>query len=168
LSPYRLIAENFLSSSPQLTTLDTFLLKAMAEAKFKPTEKSVGRLIGEAPDEKVRDDCYELVRIMKKVTGAEPVIWAPNIIGFGKYHYVYDSGHEGDACLTGFAVRKQNITLYFMPPAMPQWDDLLKKLGKHRASKGCIYIKKLDDIDTNVLEEMIAKSVSYLKKKYAS
>jgi hypothetical protein len=138
----------------------------MAEAKFKPTEKSVERLIQEAPDDKVRDDCYELIRIMKKVTGAEPVIWAPNIIGFGKYHYVYASGHEGDACLTGFAVRKQNITLYVVPPELPERDDLLKKLGKHKASKACIYIKRLEDIDTKVLEKMIAKSVSWLKKKY--
>ena len=140
----------------------------MAEPKFKPTEKSVERLIGESPDERVRDDCYELVRIMTKVTGSEPVIWAPNIIGFGKYHYVYDSGHQGDAYLAGFAVRKQNITLYVMHPQLPERDDLLKKLGKHKASKGCIYIKKLDDIDTNVLEKIIAKSVSYLRKKYPS
>ena len=140
----------------------------MAEAKLKPTEKSVERLIGQVPDEKVRDDCYELIRIMKKVTGAEPVLWGGNIIGFGKYHYVYDSGHEGDACLSAFAVRKTNITLYVMPPDLPERDDLLKKLGKHKASKGCIYIKKLDDIDTNVLEKMISKSVAYVKKKYSS
>jgi hypothetical protein len=140
----------------------------MAEAKFKPTEKSVDRLIGEVASEKVRDDCHQLIKIMSKATGAEPVLWAGNIIGFGKYHYVYDSGHEGDACLTGFAVRKQNITLYVMPPDLQERDDLLKKLGKHKASKGCIYIKKVDDIDTKVLEKMIVKSVSYLKKKYSS
>jgi hypothetical protein len=140
----------------------------MAEAKFKPTEKSVARLIEDVPDEKVRDDCYELVRIMKNVTGAEPVIWAANIIGFGKYHYVYDSGHEGDACLAAFSIRKQNITLYVMHPELPERDDLLKKLGKHKASKGCIYIKKLGDIDTHVLEKIIAKSMAYLKKKYPS
>jgi hypothetical protein len=138
----------------------------MAGAKFKPTEKSVGRLIEEVPDEKVRDDCYELIRIMKKVTGAEPVLWGGNIICFGKYHYVYDSGHEGDACHAAFAVRKSNITLYVMHPELPGRDDLLKKLGKHKASKGCIYIKKLGDIDTSVLEKIIVKSMAYLKKKY--
>jgi hypothetical protein len=138
----------------------------MAEAKFKPTEKSVDRLIAEAPSEKTRDDCYELIRIMRKVTGEEPVLWGGNIIGFGKYHYVYDSGHEGDACLTAFAVRKTNITLYVMLPDLPERDDLLKKLGKHKTSKGCIYIKKLEDIDTKVLEKMITKSISYVKKKY--
>ena len=140
----------------------------MAEAKLKPTKKSVERLIQEAPDDSVRDDCYELIRIMKKVTGVEPVIWEPNIIGFGQYHYVYASGHEGDASLAAFAERKQNITLYVMLPDIPERDDLLKKLGKHKASKGCIYIKKLDDIDVNVLEKMIAKSVAFVKKKYPS
>lgn len=139
----------------------------MAEAKLKPTKKSVDRLIAEA-DERVRDDCYELVRIMTKITGAQPVVWAPNIVGFGHYHYVYDSGHEGDACLTGFAIRKQNITLYVMWPELAERDALLNKLGKHKASKGCIYIKKIDDIDTNVLEKVIAKSVSFLRKKYPS
>jgi hypothetical protein len=139
----------------------------MAEAKFKPTEKSVDRFIEEVSDEKIRDDCYELIRIMKKITGAEPVLWGGNIIGFGKYHYVYDSGHEGDASLAAFAVRKQNITLYIMQPDEER-DDLLKKLGKFKASKGCIYIKKLGDIDKKVLEKMITMSVSYLKKKYPS
>ena len=138
----------------------------MAEAKLKPTEKSVDRLIEEIPEEKVRDDCYQLIKIMSKVTGVEPVLWGGNIIGFGKYHYVYDSGHEGDACLAGFAARKTNITLYVMHPELPERDDLLKKLGKHKASKGCIYIKNLDDIDTKVLEKIISKSMSYVKKKY--
>ena len=139
----------------------------MTEAKFKPTDKSVERFVEEVPDEKMRDDCRELVRIMKKITGAHPVLWGGNIIGFGKYHYVYDSGHEGDASLAAFAVRKQNITLYVMLPDAER-NDLLKKLGKHKASKGCIYIRRLDDIDVNVLEKMIAKSVAYLKKKYPS
>jgi len=138
----------------------------MAEVKFKPTEKSVDHYIEEFPDEKVRDDCYQLIKIMSKVTGAKPVLWGGNIIGFGKYHYVYDSGYEGDACLAAFAPRKTNITLYVMPPDLPQRDALLKKLGKHKASKGCIYIKKLDDIDTGVLEKIIAESMKYIKKKY--
>ncbi|HYC85503.1 MAG TPA: DUF1801 domain-containing protein [Chryseosolibacter sp.] len=138
----------------------------MADAKFKPTGKSVERLIDEAPDEKVRDDCYELIRVMKKITGAEPVVWGPDSIGFGKYHYVYESGYEGDSPLAAFAARKSNITLYVMHPELPERDELLKKLGKHKASKGCIYIKKLDDIDTKVLEKIIAKSMAYVKKKY--
>jgi hypothetical protein len=137
----------------------------MAEAKLKPTEKSVDRVIDEVPTEKVRDDCYHLIKIMSKAAGAKPVLWGGNIIGFGKYHYVYDSGHEGDACLAAFAVRKTNITLYIMLPDA-QRNALLKKLGKHKASKGCIYIKSLSDIDLHVLEKMIVDSVEYLKKKY--
>jgi hypothetical protein len=137
----------------------------MAEAKFKPTEKSVDRLIEEIPDEKIRDDCYQLIKIMGKATGASPVLWGGNIIGFGKYHYVYDSGHEGDACLAAFAVRKQNITLYVIP-GLTERTDLVKKLGKHKAGKGCIYIKSLADIDTGILEKMVVESANYLKKKY--
>jgi hypothetical protein len=140
----------------------------MAEAKLKPSDKSVERLIDESADERVRDDCRELISIMKKSTGAEPVIWAGNMIGFGKYHYVYDSGHEGDAFLAGFAARKQNITLYVLAPDLPEREDLLKKLGKHKSSKGCIYIKKLEDIDTKVLEKMMVKSMAWTKKKYPS
>lgn len=137
----------------------------MAEAKLKPTEKSVDRLIEEIPDEKVRDDCYQLIKIMSKATGAKPVLWGGNIIGFGKYHYVYESGHEGDACLAAFAVRKPNITIY-MVPEINERTDLIKKLGKHKATKGCIYIKKLDDIDRGILEKMIVESINYVKKKY--
>ncbi len=148
-----------------LQSSDRLISFTMAEAKFKPTERSVDQMIEELPDEKVRDDCYQLIRIMTKATGAKPVLWGGNIIGFGKYHYVYDSGHEGDASLAAFAVRKQNITVYVMLPDQER-NDLLKDLGKHKASKGCIYIKKLDDINTDVLEKMIIKSVKYLKKKY--
>src|SRR5688572_457891 len=131
-----------------------FNTSVMAEAKLKPTDKPVDRLIEEIPDEKIRDDCYELIKLMSKATGARPVLWAGNIIGFGKYHYVYDSGHEGDACLAAFAVRKNNITIYVIPEVNER-ADLIKKLGKHKASKGCIYIKKLDDIDLGILEKMV-------------
>lgn len=139
----------------------------MAEAKFRPTAESVERLIEAVPDEQVRDDGYELVRIMRKCTGADPVLWAGGIIGFGKYHYVYDSGHQGDACLSGFAIRKNQITLYALSPDLPERDGLIKRLGKCKATKGCIHIKKLEDIDTKVLEEMIEKSVAYLRKRYS-
>jgi hypothetical protein len=137
----------------------------MPEPKFKPTEKSVDRVIDEVPDEKVRDDCYQLIKIMSKVTGEKPVLWGGNIIGFGKYHYVYDSGHEGDACLAAFAVRKTNITVYIMLEETER-NNFLKKLGKHKVSKGCVYIKSLDDVDMGVLEKMIVASMKYVKKKY--
>jgi hypothetical protein len=92
-------------------------------------------------------------------------MWGPSIVGFGKYHYKYESGHEGDACLTGFSPRKQNITLYVMPGAT-QHADLLKNLGKHKAGKGCLYIKKLEDVNAGVLESLVKHSVDSLKKKY--
>ena len=117
------------------------------------------------PDEKVRDDCFALIKLMKKATGANPKMWGSSIIGFGNYHYKYDSGHEGDSCLTGFSPRKQNISLYIMP-GFTQHPTLLKKLGKHKAGKGCLYIKRLEDVDVNVLESLIKESVGFLKKKF--
>jgi len=121
--------------------------------------------LNKVPDEQVRDDCFALIKVMKKVTGSAPKMWGPSIIGFGKYHYKYDSGHEGDSCLTGFSPRKQNITLYVMP-GFTRHGDLLKKLGKHKAGKGCLYIKKLEDVNVTVLEKLIEQSVDYLKNKY--
>jgi len=137
----------------------------MAEQKTKPTERPVEAFLDQVADEQVRDDCFAIARLMKKVTGAEAKMWGPSIVGFGQYHYKYDSGHEGYTCLTGFSPRKQNITLYVMPGA-DEHAGLLKKLGKHKAGKGCLYIKKLADIDTGVLEKLVARSVDTLKKKY--
>ena len=137
----------------------------MAEQKTKPTKQSVSNFLDTIENEQVRDDCYALVKLMKKITGAEPKMWGPSIIGFGKYHYKYDSGHEGDSCLTGFSPRKQNISLYVMLGIMDN-EDLLKELGKHKAAKGCLYIKKLDDVNMGVLEKLIKRSVDTLRKKY--
>jgi hypothetical protein len=137
----------------------------MAEQKTKPSEQSVEGFLSKVSDEKVRDDCYALVKLMSKATGSPPKMWGPTIVGFGNYHYRYDSGHEGDACLTGFSPRKQNITVYVMP-GFNQHADLLEKLGKHKAGKGCLYIKKLEDINSTVLETLIKQSVNFLKTKY--
>lgn len=139
----------------------------MAEQKTKPTTVSVGGFLEKIPDEAVRDDCQTIIKIMKTATGESPKMWGPSIVGFGQYHYKYDSGHEGFACLTGFSPRKQNITLYLMPGVTGR-EDLLNKLGKHKASKGCLYIKKLDDVNIPVLETLIKESVSFLKKKYSA
>jgi len=136
----------------------------MAEAKTKPTAQPVEEFIKNIEDEQVRDDCSALVKIMKKASGSPAVMWGPGIIGFGKYHYKYDSGHEGDSCLVGFAPRKGKITLYLMNYAGR--DEQLKTFGKHKTSKGCIYIKKLEDIDTKLLDSMIKTSVAHLKEKY--
>jgi hypothetical protein len=137
----------------------------MAEQKTKPTAISVQSFLDQVPDESVRDDCQELINIMKKITGEKPKMWGPSIVGFGQYHYKYDSGHEGDACLTGFSPRKQNLTLYVMP-GFAESTHLLEKLGKHKAAKGCLYIKRLADVDVEVLKKLIKNTVDYLKKKY--
>ncbi len=121
----------------------------MAEAKTKPTAQPVVEFIKKIEDEQVRDDCAALVKIMQKASGAPAVMWGSGIIGFGKYHYKYDSGHEGDSCLVGFAPRTQKFALYIMN--YPGREEQLKTFGKHKASKGCLYIKKLEDIDTKVL-----------------
>ncbi|MEI9945137.1 MAG: DUF1801 domain-containing protein [Chitinophagaceae bacterium] len=137
----------------------------MAELKTKATEQSVESFLDKATNEDVRKDCLAIIKLMKKVTGSKAKMWGPSIIGFGKYHYKYESGHEGDMCLTGFSPRKQNMALYIMASA-PGQAELLKKLGKHKATKGCLYIKQLKDVDIAVLEKLISRAVDYVKKKY--
>jgi hypothetical protein len=137
----------------------------MAEQKTKPTTQSVEIFLDNVADAKIREDCIALVKLMKKITGSQPKMWGSAIIGFGQYHYKYESGHEGDSCLTGFSPRKQNITLYVMP-GFTEHPELLEKLGKYKAGKGCLYIKRLVDIEVSVLEKLVRHSVDSLKKKY--
>lgn len=136
----------------------------MAEQKTKPTKQSVQQFIDAVADEQMRDDCAVLIKMMKKITGEGPVLWGPSIVGFGSYHYKYASGHEGDACLAAFSPRKPNLVIYAMPLEGTQ--PLLEKLGKHKATKGCIYIKKLADVDLAVLEKIVTQSVKETQKKY--
>jgi hypothetical protein len=131
----------------------------MAELKTKQTERSVNAFINQIPDETTRKDCRTIVRLMKKATKSEPRMWGSSIVGFGKFHYKYASGHEGDTCVVGFSPRKQYLTLYAMPGYLPQFQDLLKKLGKHKTGKGCLYIKKLEDVNLAVLEDLIEQAV---------
>jgi Domain of unknown function (DU1801) len=137
----------------------------MAEAKTKPTAQSVDDFLGTIVDEKTREDCHVLVRLMKKVTGKAPVMWGPAIIGFDSYHYKYESGREGDICLVGFSPRKQNLTLYVLA-GFPGQEDLLKKIGKHKAGGGCLYIKRLKDTDMSVLESLIRQAVDHKRKEH--
>jgi hypothetical protein len=102
----------------------------MAEQKTKPSEKSVEEFLDNIDDEEARDDCYSLLKMMKKITRAEPKLWGGSIVGFGQYHYKYASGHEGDSCLTGFSPRKQAISVYLMP-GFEGHSKLLEKLGKY-------------------------------------
>jgi hypothetical protein len=137
----------------------------MAEAKTKPTSESVQQFIDRIPNKEMRKDCITLSEMMKEVTGFTPKMWGPSIVGFGEYHYKYESGHEGDICLVGYSPRKQNLSLYVLTGFTGQ-AGLLSKLGKHKAGKGCLYVKKLEDINLTILEDLIKGSVEFLKKKF--
>jgi hypothetical protein len=132
----------------------------MAELKTKVTKVSADKFLQGIKDEKKREDCYQILKIMKKATKAEPKMWGTSIIGFGDQHYVYESGREGDWFITGFSPRVQNLTLYMMG-GFDQ--ELLKKLGKYKTGKGCLYINKLEDVDTKILDKLIATSVKKAK-----
>ena len=129
----------------------------MAEMKTKVNEASVEEFLSKVEDEQKHKDCVEIVKIMKQVTKEEPKMWGPAIIGFGSYHYKYASGREGDMPQIAFSPRKQNITLYIGLGDNAE-NPLLQKLGKYTTGKGCLYIKKLADVDRNVLQELIVDS----------
>ncbi len=137
----------------------------MAKNKTTETESSVIDFINNTVEDEIkRNDAFELIKIMQQQTGFEAKMWGPSIIGFGSYHYKYASGHEGDAPLAGFSPRKPSISLYVYLTS--DKEELLSKLGKHKAAKGCIYIKKLADIDIEILKIMISSSVKELQKLY--
>ena len=136
----------------------------MSELKTKVNNASVEKFLNAVADEQARKDCYEILKIMKQVTKAEPKMWGASIVGFGSYHYKGASGREGDWMLTGFSPRKQNLTLYLMH-GFNVHKDLLKKLGKYKTSMGCLYIKKLEDVDKKVLKELVAESVKRMKSQ---
>ena len=139
----------------------------MAKNKTTETETSVIDFINTfVEDEAKKKDAFELVKIMQNVTGFEPKMWGPSIIGFGSYHYKYASGHEGDAPLAGFSPRKAAISLYVYLSEENR-EELLSKLGKHKPAKGCIYVKKLSDINVEILKEMVSTSVKELQKLYS-
>jgi len=135
----------------------------VADQKTKPTQKSVTAFVNAVDSERKRADSKTLIQLMSKVTGHKPKMWGPSIIGFGKYHYRYETGHEGDWPLTGFSPRKSAISLYIMS-GFSKYPDLMKKLGKHKTGKSCLYINKLEDVDMKVLERLIRESVKFVKK----
>lgn len=139
----------------------------MAKNKTEQTTENVSDYISTVADEIKRKDAFELIKIMQNATGFEPKMWGAGIIGFGSYHYKYKSGHEGDAPLLGFSPRKDAISLY-LSSTFENKEELLSKFGKHKAGKGCIYIKKMSDIDLEILNKMISLSVSYLQNLYPS
>ncbi|NLJ18677.1 DUF1801 domain-containing protein [Globicatella sulfidifaciens] len=133
--------------------------------KFAPTGQAVAEVIESLPSDNKKADAYELLALYERVSGEDAVVWYPNIIGFGQYHYVYDSGHEGDATLLAFSPRKAKISLY-LDQDFPEREELLDKLGKIKKAKGCVYVNKIADIDMSVLEELLEKSLAYTKAKY--
>ena len=136
----------------------------MADLKTVPTKFSVEKFLKGITDEQKREDCFEIMKMMEKATKCKAKMWGPAIVGFGDYHYVYESGREGDWFIIGFSPRKQNLTLYVMG-GFQQFEDLMKKLGKYSVGKGCLYISKLEDVDTRVLKEIITKSVKEAKSR---
>jgi hypothetical protein len=137
----------------------------MADNKTKPTRLSVAAFIDALPDQTKRADAKALAKLMQSVTGEKPKMWGPSIIGFGSYHYTYDSGREGDMPIAGFSPRKAATVLYGMA-GFSDAEALLAKLGKHTTGKGCLYIKKLADVDQKVLEALVVKSVAAKRARY--
>lgn len=138
----------------------------MYEAKTKPNEDSVIEFIEKVESKKKKEDAYKLLDIFTETTGYEPQMWGASIIGFGQYHYVYKTGHEGDAPLVGFSPRKSNFSLYFATGDENR-NKLLKKFGKHKSGAACVYINKLEDVDVGVLKELIVQSIEFLNGLYS-
>ena len=136
----------------------------MSEPKTKPTDASVEDFLNAVYHPQRREDGFELLKIMKEITNEEPKMWGPSIVGFGSYHYKYESGREGDMPITGFSPRKRSLSVYIMP-GFDEYSDLLKKLGKHRVGKSCLYINKLADVNISVLKDLIEKSIEKLVKE---
>jgi hypothetical protein len=137
----------------------------MAENKTKATDASVDSYIEAIDDEPRRKDCEVLAKLMARATKQKPVMWGPSIVGFGSYHYKYESGREGDSCLAGFSSRKGDISVYLLAD-FPGRDELLARLGKHKTAKGCLYIRRLSDVDVKVLEQLIVSAFAEKKRRY--
>jgi hypothetical protein len=129
----------------------------MAELKTQKGEGDVDAFIAAIEDERKREDSRALVAMMERVTGEKPAMWGPSIVGFGDLHYKYESGREGDWFRVGFSPRKQNLTLY-ITDYVKEDDPLLNKLGKFTTGKACIYVKRLEDVDSDVLEQLVKRS----------
>lgn len=134
--------------------------------KTHATAASVDAFIDKLPKEEVRDDCRTLMKLMHELTGEQPYMYGPSIVGYGTYHYKYASGHEGDAPLAAFSPRKPELVIYAMGGLFEQEPELMKKLGKCKTTKGCLYVKRLADIDVKVLNTLLKKSIALTKKTY--
>lgn len=137
----------------------------MAELKTQPNEQSVLDFLESNTEGQRRADCLEVMRLMEEITGCKGVMWGPSIVGFGSYHYKYESGREADWLLTGFSPRKANLTVYIMD-GFERHADLMERLGTYKTGKSCLYLKKLADVDTGVLNTLIERSVRRMKEMY--
>ncbi len=137
----------------------------MLVPKTRPTDVSVESHIAAIASEEQRQDAQRLVALMRKVTRQEPRMWGPSIVGFGSYHYKYASGHEGDSALAAFAARGRDLVVY-IAEGFEGRDDLLSRLGEHKAGKVCVYIRRLANVDLKVLEKLVVRSVAETKRRY--
>jgi hypothetical protein len=138
---------------------------AKNENKTKVTTVPVNDFLDKVTDERKKTESYTLLEMMKRLSGEEPKMWGPNLVGFGNYHYKYDSGREGDFFRVGFSPRKQALTVYIMP-GFERFTELMDQLGKYKTGKSCLYIKKLEDVDEEVLRTLITESLKYMAEKY--
>jgi len=137
----------------------------MAENKTRASKASVAAFLNAIDDKRKKADAKKVAAMMRRATACRAKMWGTSIVGFGQYHYKYASGREGNWALTGFSPRKQNLAVYIMP-GFKQFDSLMKKLGKHKTGKSCLYLKTLDDVDESVLEKLIHQSVKLMRKRY--
>ena len=137
----------------------------MAENKTQRNDGDVTAYLDSVENKRRRDDALVLLELMGEISGEPAQLWGPSIVGFGTYHYKYESGREGDWFLTGFAPRKASMTLYIMP-GFEHYDNLLARLGKHKIGRSCLYINKLADVDMDVLKELISESVAHMRLSY--
>jgi hypothetical protein len=137
----------------------------MAENKTRATDASVDDYLAAIENESRRGDCHALVKLMTRITQQPPRMWGSSIVGFGHYHYRYDSGREGDMFRTGFSSRKNDLVVYLVAHGAGH-DALLARLGRHKMGKSCLYIRRLDEIDADVLEQLVDASVAELRRRY--
>jgi hypothetical protein len=137
----------------------------MAETRTRPTDVSVDAFLDAVPDPVRRADGKAVDAMMRRVTGLEPKMWGPTIVGYGSYHYEYDSGHGGEACRLGFSPRKAELVLYVLG-SQPGLDADLAQLGKHRTGKSCLYIRKLADVDMEILERIARGAWDDMNRRY--
>lgn len=137
----------------------------MAELKTRENEANVEDFLMSIGNEQKKTDCFQVLHLMQEITGKPAKMWGDSIVGFGSYHYKYDSGREGDWFLTGFSPRKQNLSIYIMA-GFSNYEDLLKDLGKYKISSSCLYIKRIEEINIETLKELIRKSIKDTEERY--